>query len=201
MLGKCVTLISVLSLSGCALYHENVPPVQWHTTVQRFSEKVKVTFEGTALTASSKKGIVHHVLSPDQMYCRIYYVPAAFPQGKALRQYLLSLQIPAHHIDLLETKDFSEPLTLFMDSYQRQPPTCPGWEEPMGPFSPINGEANFRCITERNLAAMIADPRTLEAGRSLGNSDANRSSKAIQDYREGKSKELKIEKIGSTRGS
>lgn len=135
------------------------------------------------------------------MYCRIYHTSASLPQGKALRQYLVSLHIPVHHIDLLETKDFSEPVTLFMDSYQVTPPVCPGWNEPIGPFSPINGEANFRCTTERNLAAMIADPRTLESGVPLGKSDANRSSKAIQDYREGKVKELKVEKVGSTRGS
>ncbi len=54
-------------------------------------------------------------------------------------------------------------------------------------------ELNLGCSTERNLAAMVADPADLERGRSLGAADAGVIGAAIDRYRNDKVKKLKAE--------
>lgn len=51
-------------------------------------------------------------------------------------------------------------------------------------------DLNLGCSTERNLAAMVADPADLERGRSLGAADAGVIGAAIDRYRKDKVKKL-----------
>jgi len=59
-------------------------------------------------------------------------------------------------------------MTVVVERYVVTPPDCPNWSKPaMGDHS--NGmPSNFGCADATNLSLMIADPRDLLVGRSLG---------------------------------
>ncbi len=45
--------------------------------------------------------------------------------------------------------------------------------------------SNFGCATQRNLGAMVAQPRDLLRGRDMGYADAERQARTVRDYRAG----------------
>lgn len=65
-------------------------------------------------------------------------------------------------------------------------PGCPNWDQPSQPDFANSTMSNFGCATNRNLAAMIANPEDLVRGQSGGGSDARTVSKAIKSYRDAK---------------
>lgn len=64
-------------------------------------------------------------------------------------------------------------------------PTCPDWAYAKLPENPNTTDSNYGCATNKNLAAMIADPNDLVAGRAAdGTGDAAAAIKAIRAYRD-----------------
>ncbi len=76
-------------------------------------------------------------------------------------------------------------------------PNCPDWTKP--PFSDHTNEpdSNFGCATTTNFGLMVADPRDLVVGRTLGPAEGDPAIAAIERYRAGKPKDLP----GSSSGS
>lgn len=65
-----------------------------------------------------------------------------------------------------------------------QVPGCPDWSRPSTANLTGDAMSNYGCATNSNLAAMIADPRDLVAGRDgRADADARVSNKAITVYR------------------
>ncbi len=66
-------------------------------------------------------------------------------------------------------------------------PDCPNWDvEGNGILSPQGTSSNFGCAINSNLAAMIANPDDLVAGRdATANGTGRTASRAIRVYREG----------------
>ena len=63
----------------------------------------------------------------------------------------------------------------------------PWWQFPADRYS--NADSPYLgCVTAVNLRAMLADPADLERGRPLGRADAERESRAIEAYQQGKIK-------------
>lgn len=65
-------------------------------------------------------------------------------------------------------------------------PGCPDWSRPSNANFTGDRTSNYGCATNTNLAAMIADPRDLVAGRGVAANarpDGAVSSKAIRTYR------------------
>ncbi len=75
---------------------------------------------------------------------------------------------------------------LILNRYVVTPPPCPDWRKPATTDFNNQVGSNFGCATETNLGLMVANPRDLVAGRSLGPSDAAAAAKAVQNYREDK---------------
>lgn len=196
-----IGVFCALSLGGCTIYNNNPQPIKWEAKAERSSQVVTIRFNSgsSVLGSRTKKKIAALISQPKDIYCRLYKTHQEIDtlRMKALRYYLESLGVPSNNIEVLDQETNNSPhhLTLLIDSYHILKPQCPGWNQPMTPFTPTSGEINFKCTSERNFAAMIADPRTLIAGIPLGNRDANRSSQAVEAYRVGKVKELKVEKI------
>lgn len=64
-------------------------------------------------------------------------------------------------------------------------PSCPDWSYAALPGSPISTDSNYGCAVNSNLAAMIADPNDLIAGRvSDGSTDPATVTKTIKAYRD-----------------
>ncbi len=77
--------------------------------------------------------------------------------------------------------------------YRSVAPPCPNWSRSVT-FDPQNlPSSNFGCATASNLAAMIADPRDLAEGRTLGPGDGAQAIGAIERYRTDEVKALNKE--------
>lgn len=61
-------------------------------------------------------------------------------------------------------------------------PNCPDWSRPSQPDFEASSMSNYGCATNKNLAAMIANPEDLIRGQQ-GSTDPRVSSRAIQTYR------------------
>lgn len=67
------------------------------------------------------------------------------------------------------------------------PPNCPDWRRsPVTTYSNTT-QGNFRCATETNLGAMVADPHDLVRGTGHVYPDTQRSTLVVQQYRSGQS--------------
>jgi type IV pilus biogenesis protein CpaD/CtpE len=79
--------------------------------------------------------------------------------------------------------------------YEVQLPACPDWSRNLG-FDPLNLPlSNLGCANAANLGLMIADPKDLVRGRSIGEADGAREAEAIVRYRADKVKALKHEVV------
>lgn len=83
-----------------------------------------------------------------------------------------------------------------VERYVVTPPACPDWTK--SPFEGHDNQvaSNFGCATTTNLGMMIADPRDLVVGRTLGPGEGDPALAGIARYRAGKPKDF----IGSGNG-
>jgi pilus assembly protein CpaD len=81
------------------------------------------------------------------------------------------------------------------------PPPCPDWRKPATTDFNNQEGANFGCATETNLGLMVANPRDLVNGKTLGPADAEATAKAVQNYRENKVPEPKSSSTSESGGS
>ena len=84
-------------------------------------------------------------------------------------------------------------VTLTIGRYVVVPPNCPDWRKPSN-FDPNNTvSSNYGCATEANLGLMIADPRDLVVGRSIGPGEGGGSAASVARYRRGKAPKAKAQ--------
>ncbi len=74
-------------------------------------------------------------------------------------------------------------------------PPCPDWSRQSGTDFDNLPHSNFGCATESNLGLMVAEPRDLVRGRTLGPADGVHQAEGIVRYRTGKVVQLKEEKV------
>lgn len=72
-------------------------------------------------------------------------------------------------------------------------PSCPDWSRESGTDFANRPHTNFGCATRTNLGLMIAEPRDLERGRTLGPADGTQAAGAVDRYRADEIKELEVE--------
>ncbi len=73
-------------------------------------------------------------------------------------------------------------ITVVIDQYEVSLPQCPGWDI-MGEKTLPQGESQFGCVTERNFAQMLAEPRDLYEAQPLANPDGPYNAAVIEKYR------------------
>lgn len=206
---KFLYLVPLIALSGCAANNEapKLEKVTWETKVTKTSIPVEIKFKpgNTMISTSTKNSLKSGLKVPQDTYFRVFGQNVHIQTSTtALRieniiTYLNTLGVPRYNIEVFEQADdhkgAANTLTVFIDHYQVVAPKCPGWNQEINSSVSPEGELNFGCATERNFAMMIADPRVIDSGRPLDGVDANRSNKAIDNYRADTIKTLKIEKI------
>ena len=69
--------------------------------------------------------------------------------------------------------------------YEAQAPSCGDWSTNLAETSANLTSPNFGCATQKNLAAMVADPRDLVSPRPLDPDDAQRRLTVLDKYRKG----------------
>jgi pilus assembly protein CpaD len=84
----------------------------------------------------------------------------------------------------------ADQLLVKVERYVVTPPACPDWTK-----SPFEGHdntvgSNFGCANTTNLGLMVADPRDLVVGRTLGPEEGDPAIAGIERYRAGKPKDF-----------
>jgi pilus assembly protein CpaD len=83
----------------------------------------------------------------------------------------------------------ADKVDIVVERYVVMPPDCPNWTSPaVGEHSNQPG-SNFGCATATNLGLMVADPRDLVIGRTLGPAEGDAALAAVKRYRLGKVKD------------
>jgi pilus assembly protein CpaD len=82
-------------------------------------------------------------------------------------------------------------MLLVIERYVVTPPNCPDWTKPAYGAGHSNAmPSNYGCADVTNLGLMIADPRDLVIGRTLGPQEGNPATAAVLRYRECKTRPL-----------
>ncbi|MBY0272809.1 MAG: CpaD family pilus assembly protein [Alphaproteobacteria bacterium] len=84
----------------------------------------------------------------------------------------------------------SSGVNLVLEKYLVIPPSCADFSQPIGDARQAHAPSNFGCATVANLGMMVANPRDLIKGRSLGASDGTVMAAGVDRYRKDKVKEL-----------
>lgn len=87
-------------------------------------------------------------------------------------------------------KASSSGVCLVLEKYLVIPPSCADFSQPIGEAIQAHAPSNYGCATVANLGMMVANPRDLIRGRSLGASDGTVIAAGVKRYRDDKVKEL-----------
>jgi pilus assembly protein CpaD len=84
----------------------------------------------------------------------------------------------------------ADQLLVKVERYVVTPPACPDWTK--SPFESHDNAvaSNFGCATTTDLGLMVADPRDLVVGRTLGAEEGDPAIAGIERYRAGKPKDF-----------
>ncbi len=88
------------------------------------------------------------------------------------------------------TSSFSSGVVLVLEKYLVVPPSCADFSQPIGDARQAHAPSNFGCATVANLGMMVANPRDLIKGRSMGASDGTVMAAGVDRYRKDSVKEL-----------
>ncbi|MBX9786119.1 MAG: CpaD family pilus assembly protein [Alphaproteobacteria bacterium] len=91
---------------------------------------------------------------------------------------------------LKSTTSSSSGVNLVLEKYLVIPPSCADFSQPIGDARQAQAPSNFGCATVANLGMMVANPRDLIRGRSLGASDGTVIAAGVDRYRKDNIKEL-----------
>lgn len=81
--------------------------------------------------------------------------------------------------------DRSAPVILTYESFEAITPDCGNWQQNLGNTYTNRPYPNFGCATQKNLAAMVANPRDLVEPRAMTPADASRRGVVIDAWRKG----------------
>jgi pilus biogenesis lipoprotein CpaD len=84
---------------------------------------------------------------------------------------------------------------LVLERYLVTLPGCPDWSRESGTDFANLPHSNFGCANQTSLGLMVAEPRDLVRGRTLGPADGTHQAEGIVRYRTGKVIELRKEKV------
>jgi pilus assembly protein CpaD len=196
------------ALQGCqtlAVPKDKKP--EWKTEVQKMTDKEALLFKSWSVhlprheLAKLHALLARHSALEATATLTAVHTPLNTKRIAALSKYLtrMGIQNIAHRSASSAELPNRNIITLEVTHYAAIPPTCPGWNESMGDKTPVEGEINFACTTEANLAKMIANPRDLIDSKTELQ-DARRQVRALNEYYEGKQKELKIEQVNAGKG-
>ncbi len=79
---------------------------------------------------------------------------------------------------------------LTLERYLVIPPSCGDFSQPIGDARQAYSHSNHGCAVTANLGMMIANPRDLMKGRTLGDSDGTVMAAGVKRYRDDKVKDL-----------
>jgi len=181
--------------------------VDWETQVKRQSHFEKFYYGSTQTRAGSKhRKLLRKMVAASKLDTPVYARllmnvpqthsrdPRQVARVASLKRCLNRLGVPPHrvavsyvapHHSAAMARKNKNMIIVVIDQYDVTLPTCPGWGE-MGFQTLPQGEKQFGCVTERNFARMIQEPRDLYESASLSNRDGPYNAAAVTRLRENK---------------
>lgn len=95
---------------------------------------------------------------------------------------VMTTYLPPHKVATVSRKN-KNMITVVIDQYEVKLPQCPGWET-MGDKTLPQGESQFGCVTERNFAQLLAEPKDLYEAQPLADPDGPYNAAVIKKYRD-----------------
>lgn len=212
---KAIGIISLAAicfgLSGClaekSMWSENDTIKRNSVALHHITHDVAFSGDATGLTDAQAEDIDRFLARSMAGYGDTFAIDAGEDRVSASRREALVSYLRARGLVVsAEPAVYGASLTsgtvrLILNRYVVTPPPCPDWRHPTNPDFNNQPSGNFGCATQTNLGLMVANPRDLVDGKSLGTTDAENAAKAVQNYREGKVKELESVSTGSSNGS
>lgn len=224
---KILPLLPLLLLSGCFMERDiyRTPSWQWASDredVHAASYVVRFVHGSSGLSHQDRinmKEVFHQLDHPDRTRVRIGVFHAGSIEygsitqkrlreieGFLMEQGIRHSQIQIDEISSLSSHGHSvadnprDSIVIAFEGYSLTSVKCPGWNEVMDGRVPPEGEENFGCSNYSNFIKTVSDPGILVRGEKIGNADGVYMSKNVQDYRTGKLKKLKVEKVSTAGG-
>lgn len=193
------TMTLALMLGGCSYdeMHDVIPRGPWKTEAKRHSNFETFSLGHSKGEKHKLEGLLAKATLPTPVYARIVVqdVKKTGPLSKrasGLRRELMDLGVPAHRIDIqhldpvamvIQKHGKHKSVMVIIDQYEVIPPNCPGWKEYMDAGEPPELEAHFGCVSERNFAHMVAEPKDIYEASKLADGDGAFLSKSVDRYR------------------
>ena len=193
-----IVIVAGLWLAGCATPQ---PPTEAELNTE-MPNRVRVTFEKRSLAVHFAPGSeapdaaqisAMNVLLATGDLGRGDTVRIDYPDGPLAKARAAMLSAALAREGLVPTINLApavpaDQLRLELDHAVASVPNCPNWSD--APGNPMTNalHSDFGCTTALNLAAMVADPHDLIAGRPMGPAVGDRALAAIHVYRTGKPK-------------
>ncbi len=209
MYKKLLIISLAILVTGCDQKHKRMDIARpWKTEVKQTSYHDDIVFGSgssriTSGEISKLKGLVMQTKPNEPKYARLL---APQVKNRSLQEKrvgtvsrcLVKMGVNEKNIEVIYLDQPSEgtgerSVTVILDQFAAIPPQCPGWDQIMDGKIPPEGEMNFGCANEVNLAKMVANPRDLMKGQTTDHGDGTYNAAAIQRYRTDKIKELKVE--------
>lgn len=110
----------------------------------------------------------------------------ALARANVIRSHVIARGVRPREVQIrLSDREADAPLTVSYDRYSVKLPECGNFSKPMA-LEPRNlVSPNFGCSSQRNIAAMVANPADLVRPRDRMPADAERRSLVIQNYQRG----------------
>ena len=89
-------------------------------------------------------------------------------------------------------------MMVVVERYVVTPPDCPNWTKPAWGDHSNTIPSNFGCADSTNLGLMVADPRDLVVGRTLGPAEGNAAVAGVERYRLCKVKQISTQGAATT---
>src|SRR5262245_5146082 len=192
--GLCLS--AVLVAGSCTTeFHKDPdnfddPIVNHPITVEPSYQSLKLSYSAAGLDAADREKLDSFVT--DYRMHGNGKISIAVPGGAGMQQAVTALadrinELGVSRDRILVAATQSAQIEVNYISYQARSSACGDWSEDLFYTAENRTAANFGCANQRNLAAMVADPRDLLGPRALEGGDAARRQTVITNYEKGQS--------------
>jgi len=194
-LGLCLGLALAACTPDVTAYTQTEAPKQIHVDFVHLSHVVAFA-PGKADLAKGEAEKLDAFLSSAQIggQDHVYLEPANESKLTASRIGRVSREMTKHRVGA-ETLPAggvipADRMRIVVERYVATPPDCPNWSSPAYGDHSNQPTSNFGCTDATNFSMMVADPRDLVVGHSMGPAEGDIALAPVTRYRQGKPRAL-----------
>lgn len=210
---KKITALFLISASLMAC--SNMPDrrdnsVEWRSDIKREGKIIDISFESKTshLTKDHKTEIQTELNSFDSLksiYARVFVDAGESDiltniqktRLQKIKAFMAHKGIPSSHIKFYRWKESrfdqikENTIMITFDKNRIAPSHCPDWKSRINDKESADGTPDFGCANAYNHALLVADKNDLIEGKTLKDNDSSLKLRAVKNYQQDKTKELK----------